>query len=96
MAGQTWVDWAFMIGMLLVGTALMVGIAMRLVAFGATMLMGSLCLASIPLESNPLVDEHVLYAATAVALAASKAGNTWGLGRRWSSFALTRGWRWLA
>lgn len=96
MAGQPWVDWAFMLGMLLIGTALILGVAMNLAALGATMLMGSLWLASIPLENNPVIDEHILYASTAIALAASGAGNTFGLGRAWSSLPITRGQRWLA
>lgn len=95
MAGQAWVDWTFMVGMLLVGTALILGIAMRPAAFGATLLMGALWLASIPLENNPLVDEHAMYAATAVALAASGAGKRWGLGRTWAAFVMARGWRWF-
>lgn len=96
MAGHAWVDWVFMLGMLSVGTALVLGVAMRLAAVGTTLLMGSLWLASIPLANNPFVDEHVVYAAAAVALAACRAGDVLGLGRRWSSVALARGWHWLA
>lgn len=96
MAGQAWVDWAFMSGMFLVGTALLLGIALRPAAAGATMLMGSLWLASLPLENNPVVDELILYAATAIALAACGAGHTWGLGRQWSAIVGGVGLRWLA
>jgi thiosulfate dehydrogenase [quinone] large subunit len=96
MAGQAWVDWLFMLGMLLVGGALVLGIAMRLAAMGATLLMGSLWLASLPLENNPVVDEHVVYAATAITLALTQAGHTLGLGSRWASLRLFPGWRWLA
>ncbi|HWC23529.1 MAG TPA: hypothetical protein VG502_14620 [Flexivirga sp.] len=96
MAGHAWVDWSFMSGMLLVGAALLSGIALRLAAVGATMLMGSLWLASLPLENNPFVDEHILYAATAIALAACRAGHTWGLGGKWSEVAVRSGLRWLA
>jgi thiosulfate dehydrogenase [quinone] large subunit len=92
MAGQAWVDWAFMVGMLLVGAALILGVAMRLAALGAVLLMGALWLASMPLENNPLVDEHLVYALTAVALAAARAGDTLGLGRAWRSLDLTPGW----
>lgn len=96
MAGQAWVDWTFMLGMGLVGTALVLGVAMRLAAVGAVALMGSLYLTSLPLEDNPVVDEHMIYAALAVALAAVHAGEALGAGRRWSSLPLVRSNRWLA
>lgn len=96
MVGQAWVDWAFMLGLLLVGGALMLGIALRLAALGATLLTGSMWLASLPLQNNPVVDEHVIYASLAVTLAATRAGHTLGLGRQWASLNLFPGWRWLA
>jgi thiosulfate dehydrogenase [quinone] large subunit len=96
MAGRAVVDWAFMLGLLFVGVALTAGIAMRLAAIVATLLMGSLWLASLPLENNPAVDQHIIYAALAVALAATRAGHTLGLGRRWESLDLFPGWRRLA
>ncbi|MGH3354664.1 MAG: hypothetical protein ACRDOJ_02125, partial [Nocardioidaceae bacterium] len=96
MAGQAWVDWAFMLGMFLVGVALILGIAMRLAAVGAVALMGSLWLTSIPLENNPVVDEHVIYATLAVVLAATGAGKVMGAGRVWSSLPVIRSNRWLA
>jgi len=94
-AGQAWVDWAFMLGMLSVGTALILGVALRPAAVGAVALMGSLWLTSIPVENNPVVDEHVIYGALAVALAATRAGDTFGAGRVWSALPVVRRWPWL-
>lgn len=96
MAGQAWVDWAFMLGTGLVGAALVLGVAARPAALGAVLLMGPLWLASMPLENNPVVDEHLVYAVLAVALAAARAGDRLGLGRWWRSLPPVAGRRWLA
>jgi thiosulfate dehydrogenase (quinone) large subunit len=96
MAGQAWVDWLYMLGMALVGTALILGIGMRLAAAGAACLMGMLYLSSLPLEFNPVVDEHLVYLVLAVALALSRAGDTLGMGRRWSETPMVRRQPWLS
>ncbi|MFD0559187.1 thiosulfate dehydrogenase [quinone] large subunit [Stackebrandtia endophytica] len=90
MSGQTWVDWLFMLGMCSVGIALILGIGMRLAALGATCLMGTLWLSQFPLAQNPFMDQHLLYLLLAIALAATNAGDTIGLGRPWSRTALVR------
>ena len=95
MAGQAWVDWLFMAGMLLVGVALLLGIALRLAAIGATCLMGTLWLASLPLENNPVVDEHVICAAAAWVLALAGAGRTFGAADRVAGLVGPRAARWL-
>jgi thiosulfate dehydrogenase (quinone) large subunit len=95
MAGQAWVDWMFMLGMGLVGTALILGVAMRLAAVGAVALMGSLYLTSIPLENNPLVDEHLMYGTLAVVLAVVGAGHALGAGRAWARLPIVRWSPWL-
>jgi thiosulfate dehydrogenase (quinone) large subunit len=96
MAGQAWVDWLYMLGMGLVGMALLLGIGMRLAAVGAVCLMGALYLTSLPLEHNPVVDEHLVYLVLAVALALSQAGDTFGMGRRWSALPIVRTLPWLS
>lgn len=96
LAGEAWVDWAYMIGMALVGTALILGITMRLAAVGTVGLMGAIYLASLPLAHNPVVDRHLVYAATAVTLALVGAGRHLGLGGWWSGLRPIRKLRWLA
>jgi thiosulfate dehydrogenase [quinone] large subunit len=83
--GTALADWGFMLGLLGIGVALTVGAGMRLAAVaGATMfvLMWSVVL---PPENNPVLDDHLLLAVTVVALALLNAGDTWGLGKWWSS-----------
>lgn len=89
------VDWAFMVGLLCIGTALILGIALRAAAVGGTALMALMWLSAMPLKSNPAIDEHIIYAAVMIALAASRAGDTWGLGRPWSALMAGPALRWL-
>lgn len=95
MAAQPWVDWAFMLGMLLVGLALMLGVALRLAAVGGAGLMLTLWLTMVPLENNPLGDQHLIYATLGLVLAATRAGNTLGAGRAWSALPVIRQAPWL-
>lgn len=81
-AGNLLVDLGFMLGMLGLGVALILGVGLRLAGVGGVIMMGMLWLTALPLMNNPIIDEHVIYAAVVVALAATHAGNTWGTGLR--------------
>ena len=89
-AGSAWADTLFMLGLLAIGLALVLGIGMRFAAVaGATMyvLMWSVVL---PPDNNPVLDDHLLGAVTVVVLALALAGDTWGLGRWWSRIPLVK------
>lgn len=95
LAGAPIVDWLFMLGLLGAGTALVLGIALRTAAAGGTLLLGLMWLSSLPLQNNPVIDEHVVYATVIIALAAARAGDTWGLGQQWSALIKKPSLRWL-
>jgi len=89
-AGATWADWLFMLGLLGVGVTMTLGAGMRIgAATGALMylLMWSVVL---PPDNNPIIDDHILGAISLVTLALLNAGNAWGLGRWWSSRAMVQ------
>lgn len=89
-AGEGWADWLFMIGLLGIGLALILGIGIRLAAIlGSTMLI-SMFLAALWPEHNPVVDDHIIYSLVLVGLALSNAGNTWGLGDRWERLEIVQ------
>lgn len=97
-AGQTWTNWLFMLGLLGIGLALILGIGLRLAATAATIMMTFMWLAEWPLtkgSSNPVTDYHFIYAIAAITLALTYAGHTWGLGRRWTQLPLVQKNRWL-
>ena len=90
MAGDAWVDWLFMLGLLGIGVALFSGIAIRLAAAAGALLYMLMYAASLPLENNPVMDDHLAGAIVVVVLALTLAGDTWGLGRRWARTKLVR------
>jgi len=86
-------DWLFMLGMLGVGLAVVLGIGLRVSAVAGSLLMMSLWLTQWPPRDgsmNPVVDQHLAYTLVLIVCALLLAGDTWGLGRRWASLPLVR------
>ncbi|MEV1010676.1 hypothetical protein [Streptomyces sp. NPDC049881] len=105
-AGVAVIDWLYMAGMLGVGIALVAGIGLRVTAVAGPLMMLFLWLGEFPparhlsdgspsMSTNPLVDQHVVYAAVMVIAAACSAGRVWGLGAAWERLALVRRHPWL-
>ena len=90
MAGAAWADWLFMAGLLAIGVALVLGIGMRVAAASGALLLTFMWMASLPLENNPFMDDHLVYAIVLVGLAAFHAGDTLGLGSLWARTSLVR------
>ena len=90
MAGAAWADWLFMIGLLAIGVALMLGIGMRIAAATGALLLAFMWMASLPLDNNPFMDYHIVYATVLIGLAAVHAGDTLGIGRLWARTELVR------
>ncbi|PFG32667.1 DoxX family protein [Sanguibacter antarcticus] len=91
-------DWLFMIGMLGVGLALILGIGLRVAAVSGTVIMLLMWVAEWPLlrgSTNPIMDYHVVYALVLIIAATTLAGDTWGLGRRWAAIPLVQRQPWL-
>ncbi len=84
MAGQAWADWLFMLGLLGIGVALMLGIGIRIAAVSGALLLVFMWLASLPLDNNPFMDDHLVYAVVLIGLAAAHAGDVLGFGHRWA------------
>jgi thiosulfate dehydrogenase (quinone) large subunit len=94
LAGQTWVDWVYMLSMLLIGLALILGIGTRLAAIGGIIWMALFYTAgSIWPENNPFVDEHVVYAIVLAGIAYVAAGRYLGLGKYWERVRWSSGIR---
>ena len=98
LAGTTFANWAFMLGLLGIGVALILGIGLRIAAGASIAMMALMWLAEWPLakgSSNPITDYHFIYAVTGVVLALTYAGHTWGLGKWWASLPFVQKNRWL-
>ena len=94
-AGSAWADWLFMLGLLGIGVALLLGIGLRAAAGAGALLYLLMWTVALPPETNPVVDDHIIGALVVVALALVHAGDTWGLGRWWKGVPIVRSNRWL-
>jgi len=99
-AGTWWADLLFMVGLLTIGVALIAGVALRLAAAAASLMMVMMWAAEWPLaqftstgaangSSNPFVDYHLIYALSAIVLAVIGAGSYYGLAKWWAG--ITKG-----
>lgn len=88
MAGAPVVDWLFMMALLGIGIGLISGVAMRVTAASATALLVFMWMASLPLQNNPVLDDHLVYALVIIGLAVSRAGDQYGFGRAWARLPL--------
>jgi thiosulfate dehydrogenase (quinone) large subunit len=94
-AGATWANWAFMLGLAGIGVALITGIGLRIAAVAGSVLLVMMWSVVLPPENNPFMDDHLIYAGTLVLLALLNAGATLGLGRLWARTPLVRNAPWL-
>jgi thiosulfate dehydrogenase (quinone) large subunit len=90
MAGQGWADWLFMAGLLGIGVALMLGIAMNIASASGALLLVLMWAAELPLENNPFMDDHLVYAGVLALLALLGAGRYLGLGVYWERLPIVR------
>lgn len=85
LSGSALVDWLFMLGLLGIGLALLLGVGMKIAAWSGSTLLLLMWLALLPTENNPFLDDHLVYAIALFACQLGKAGRTWGLGTWWSN-----------
>jgi thiosulfate dehydrogenase [quinone] large subunit len=95
LVGDWWVTPLFMVGLAGIGLALTLGIGLRIAAVTGSLLYVLMWTAALPLETNPVLDDHILGAITLVVLALVAAGNVWGLGKWWSNLDIVRKYPWL-
>lgn len=83
LAGQVWVDWVFMLGLLFVGIGLFFGSWIKS-ASTAGILMLALMWSSLlwPL-SSPGVDEHIIYILALLGFLLSDVGRAWSIRLPW-------------
>lgn len=94
-AGAAWADWLFMIGLAAIGTALLLGIGVRVAAVAGGLLLVMMWTAVLPPENNPFMDDHLIYAAVLAVIALLNAGDTLGLGRTWAKLPVVQRFPWL-
>ncbi len=95
LAGNPLIDVLFMGGLLGLGLALILGIGMKVAAYGGVVLMLLMWSSHLPPANHPFLDEHIIYALTLLGLNSIHAGETWGLGRWWDGLSLVKRFPWL-
>jgi thiosulfate dehydrogenase (quinone) large subunit len=97
-AGQGWADWLFMLGLLGIGLALILGVGLRFAAVAGTLMVALMWFAVYPPaqhaadgtatgSTNPFVDEHVMEALALIAVAAFGTASRLGLGAWWAELS---------
>ncbi len=94
-AGAGWADWGFMLGLLGIGVALLLGVGMRIACVAGAILLVLMWSASLPPANNIFMDDHLIYALVLLGLAVVGAGNTLGFGHQWTKTSLVRQHPWL-
>ncbi|HEY7925887.1 MAG TPA: hypothetical protein VIG86_00530 [Candidatus Dormibacteraeota bacterium] len=104
-AGSGVVDWVFMLGLLGVGLALILGVALRPAAIAGAAMLLLMYAASWPFatigggqttgSTNPVVDDHIVSTMALVVIAALAAWSVGPLSRRWAALPLVRSHSWL-
>lgn len=90
LAGSAFVDWLFMLGLLLIGLALILGIGMRVATTSGIVLLMLMWLATLPPMHNPVIDDHIIYSLMLIALYGLNAGNYIGIGKWWSNLSVVK------
>lgn len=95
LAGQVWVDWLFMLGLLGIGLALTFGILVRLASVSGAFMMVLMWLAAFPSRSNPLLDSHVIYLIILIGFLFVHSGKRFGCGTWWCKRPWVEKYFWL-
>jgi len=88
MAGSTFVDWLFMIGLLGIGIGLTFDIARKLSCYSGALMLFLMWLAVLLPEHHPFLDDHLVYALILLFLA--KKDTPWSLQKKWKKTALVK------
>ncbi len=89
-AGAAWADWLFMLGLAGIGTALMLGVFVRIASASGALMLVMMWTAVLPPENNPFMDDHLIYAGLLGLLVLLNAGRYLGLGAMWERMPFVR------
>jgi thiosulfate dehydrogenase [quinone] large subunit len=90
LAGREWADWLFMVGLAGIGLALILGIGVTIAAITGALLLLAMWLTSLPIDTNPFVDDHLVYALVIIGIAVTGVGLRYSLAPWWRRTRLVR------
>jgi thiosulfate dehydrogenase [quinone] large subunit len=83
LAGHSWVDYAFMAGLLGIGVALVLGIGVRLATTFGMLLLLLMWSAELWPAQNPVLDEHIVYIFVLATINMMNSQQKWGYRDWW-------------
>lgn len=95
MVGNPVVDWLFMLALLLIGLALILGIGVRIAVMSGSLFMLILWSSMLLPANNPLIDEHIIYILLLVAIYYANDQQRLGLGAWWRNQPMVRRYTFL-
>ncbi len=95
MAGNPVCDWLFMLGLLGIGAGLLLGIAVRLSVISGSVMLLLMWMASLPLKTNPVIDDHIVYIAALWVIGGGLAQQKWSLAGWWQKQPAVKDSYWL-
>jgi thiosulfate dehydrogenase [quinone] large subunit len=90
LAGNTVIDILFMAGLLLIGIALISGVATKVAAISGSLLLLMMWSATILPENNPIIDDHIIYIFALMAILHGNDNQKWGLKNWWSKQVIAK------
>ncbi len=90
LAGNPLIDWLFMLGLLGIGLALILGIGMRIATATGVVFFLMLYSATMPSTNNPLLSDHIIYAIVLVGLLKVNDKQKLGFGNQWKKLKLVK------
>lgn len=90
LAGNTAVEYLFMLGLLLIGLALIFGIGVRIASISGIAMFLLMYSAALMPENNPVLDDHIIYSVVLFGFFVVGAGDYLGFGLRWSKTKLVQ------
>lgn len=90
LAGNPALDLLLMAGLLLVGAAMILGVASRLSTVGMCVMMALMFSLEMPPDDNPLVDYHIVYILASIVIYYLGGYGALGLDGRWSELSIVK------
>jgi thiosulfate dehydrogenase [quinone] large subunit len=90
LAGNGFIDWLFMLGLLLIGVALVFGVATKLATITGSVLLFMMWTAELWPANNPVLDEHIIYIFALMVVLFTDTYQKWGLGAWWRKQSIVK------
>ncbi|WP_062464313.1 hypothetical protein [Demequina soli] len=96
LGAQRWTDWIFMLGLLGIGLALMLGIGTRVAAWSSMLMLLFMYMTQMWPATNPILDEHIIYIVAILGIVhVELARQDVGLGTWWRKLPIVQKNAWL-